>query len=923
MVAAAGIAVASAAALAFAVKSAGAFKEVGGEVLKLQRFTGGTAESMSKLRFAGQQSGVDADKLANSMKFLSRAVDGNKPAFEKYGIATVDAQGKTLPLDRILESTADKFKALPNGVEKTALAVQLFGRAGADMIPMLNRGGAGLRELGDQAKRYGLVLTNENLVAVKAATKAHREQAAAMQGLQVQVGQNVLPILTKLTKALGEGLLVVMPALSSVINATVVPALGLFVSGLSAVLRFVTAYPGPMKVLAGVIGAVLVPALVAWAAAQAAAIATSVVGFLATVASSAVAAAGSLRLMTGSLQAGNVALTATGAAALGVVAALGVLYLEWQRQKSAAKDWADKLVASAASPEEAVAKLREEQARLQKEMGGGVNVLGLHLRATDASAKKAAEAAQRYGEAGRAIEKLTVDQKASGDAATEVADEFTKQGLAVQTVGGQMNLTADQVTELATSMKIDLAQGAAGATEALTAQVQRLGVTSVAALKLADANRILGEWTKDATAKSAAFATALDQVVGTKIAMAATDRAYDDSLSALQQTAIDGAKEQADANRTVQSTIRGLTSATEARQSAEEALQAILNPTARTKEEANLGASDAQIGAQRATIAVRRAEEELAKLRSSGKATPDEIRSAELDLADARNNVVRAAERIADAQQRLNELTPAGIRGTKEYKDAAARLGDAQQGVADAQDANKKAVSDAKEIEQAHANRQRDLGPLVENVANATLDQAKNTYALTGSMVAAKAVIEGHVGNLQDVLEKLGLSKDQASELVGKYGLLPKDINTVIGITDQASGPLAALQAQFDAFQADPANAGAQGPSLFGPLGAGISRRAMGGVITRPEFALIGEAGPEVILPLSDPARMAALITQAGIGSMFSGGYTPGTGGTGGAGQKGTQVALTVSAPQDASVVAQAVQAARHVGWLIGSTGRP
>jgi len=917
MVAAAGIAVAGAAALAFAVKSAGAFKEVGGEVLKLQRFTGGTAESMSKLRFAAQQSGVDADKLANSMKFLSKAVDGNKPAFDKYGIATVDASGKTLAVDKILANAADKFKTLPNGAEKSALALQLFGRAGTDMIPMLNRGSAGLKELGDQAKKYGLVLTNENLVAVKAATKASREQAAAMQGLQVQVGQNVLPILTKLTQALSEGLLVVMPALSSVINATVVPALGLFVDVLAGVLRFVTAYPGPVKALAAAIGAFLVPALVAWAAAQAAAIATSVVGFLATVATSAVAAAGSVRLMTGSLQAGTVAMTGFGVATTAGLAILALAFLAWQRHKESLAAMSSEVVASSSSEKAAIGALRAEADRLDATFASTrpkVNRLTGDLDKNSKAAMKGAEAAEKMREDANALE---LKLAKAGVTAGEVADEFTKQGLAVQTVGGKMNLTADQVTELAAAMKIDLTKDTAGATEALTAQVQRLGITSVATLKLADANKVLGDWTKDATAKSSAFASALDAVVGTKIASAAADRAYNDSLSALQQNGVDGAKKLADANRTVQSTIRGLTSATEDRQAAEEDLQAILNPTARTKEEANLGASDAQIGVQRAALGVRRAEEELGKLRGSGKATPDEIRAAELDLADARNNVVRAAQRQADAQQRINELTPAGIRGTDEYKDAVARLGAAEQVEADAKDAKRNATADAEEIERDNLDRQRDLGPLVEAVAKATLDQANNTYALTGSMVAAKAVIDGHVGDLQRVLEKLGLSKDQAADLVGKYGLLPKDINTIIGITDNASGPLADLLKKFGV-DGIPSGGLGVGPLSILAGAPAATKRAAGGLITRPEVALIGEAGPEVVLPLSDPGRMAALIAQAGIGAMFNGGYTPGTGQTG----TTQNVTLHLDAPQDAGIVAQARLASQIVGWQLDRSGR-
>jgi phage-related protein len=46
---------------------------------------------------------------------------------------------------------------------------------------------------------------------------------------------------------------------------------------------------------------------------------------------------------------------------------------------------------------------------------------------------------------------------------------------------------------------------------------------------------------------------------------------------------------------------------------------------------------------------------------------------------------------------------------------------------------------------------------------------------------------------------------------------------------------------------------------------------ANGGVITRPTFGLLGEAGPEVVLPLNRPGRAAQLASAAGIGGGADG----------------------------------------------------
>lgn len=190
---------AATAVVGFGAKSIATFQSVGVEVLKIQRYTGDTAEKASDLRFAAQQSGIGVDQLAKGLGFLSKNLENAPQKFRDYGIATTDATGKTLSLHAQLLTVADRFKDMPNGAEKTAMALSLFGKAGADLLPMLNKGSAGLLALEKQTKSYGLELTGANLNAVKASREASRDLSAAWQGLQVQLGQQLIPKVTEMT----------------------------------------------------------------------------------------------------------------------------------------------------------------------------------------------------------------------------------------------------------------------------------------------------------------------------------------------------------------------------------------------------------------------------------------------------------------------------------------------------------------------------------------------------------------------------------------------------------------------------------------------------------------------------------------------------------------------------------------------------
>lgn len=196
------MAISGGAAVGFAAKTVSGFMDVGSETLKLQRYMGGTAEDASRLRFAAQQTGTDIDGLGKAMGIASKNIESGKDKFAQFGIATKDADGKTRSMNDILMDTADKFEKMPNGAEKTAMALQLFGRAGADMIPMLNRGSDGLKALEAETDKYGLVLSKDNLDAVKKAKEAQRELTAEWQGVEVQIGSRVLPAVSGLTGAL-------------------------------------------------------------------------------------------------------------------------------------------------------------------------------------------------------------------------------------------------------------------------------------------------------------------------------------------------------------------------------------------------------------------------------------------------------------------------------------------------------------------------------------------------------------------------------------------------------------------------------------------------------------------------------------------------------------------------------------------------
>lgn len=125
----------------------------------LARTSGMSVAASSELAFAASQVGMSTADLTKNIGFLARSLaslerdaDNAGNVFNRFGISVHDANGALLPTDEILGAVADRFQRMPDGVEKTALAMSIFGREGRAMIPLLNQGRAGLEKMGEKAK---------------------------------------------------------------------------------------------------------------------------------------------------------------------------------------------------------------------------------------------------------------------------------------------------------------------------------------------------------------------------------------------------------------------------------------------------------------------------------------------------------------------------------------------------------------------------------------------------------------------------------------------------------------------------------------------------------------------------------------------------------------------------------------------------
>lgn len=166
-----------------------------------------SVEALSSLAFAAELADVSFESLSKGVVKLSKnLVDAAaKPAgdtakaFKAIGVETTDSSGRLKDADTVLKEVADKFAGLKDGAGKTAIAVALFGRAGADLIPLLNAGGAALQKARDEAQQFGIVVSTTAARAAEQLNDNMTRLGKMVQGVFVQSLEAVLPTMAKLS----------------------------------------------------------------------------------------------------------------------------------------------------------------------------------------------------------------------------------------------------------------------------------------------------------------------------------------------------------------------------------------------------------------------------------------------------------------------------------------------------------------------------------------------------------------------------------------------------------------------------------------------------------------------------------------------------------------------------------------------------
>ena len=176
---------------------------------KQAQAAGVAVESLSALQYAASLSDVSNEELAASLAKLSKATreaatghGAQAEAFQKLGVSATDSSGRIRNADAVMTDIAAKFAQMQDGAEKTTLAQDLFGKSGARLIPLLNSGADGLKQMADEAQRLGVVLSTEAAKQTEEFNDNLTRLQTASKGFAQSIAGDMLPGLNRITQAM-------------------------------------------------------------------------------------------------------------------------------------------------------------------------------------------------------------------------------------------------------------------------------------------------------------------------------------------------------------------------------------------------------------------------------------------------------------------------------------------------------------------------------------------------------------------------------------------------------------------------------------------------------------------------------------------------------------------------------------------------
>lgn len=185
--------------LAGLVATSKAAIEIGSDLVDMSARTGTSIEALGELGHAAEMSGSSMTGLESGLRKMQKMLAGDDAAETLSDLGLSLSNIEELSTDKQFEAIADKIGAIENNAERTATAMKIFGKGGAELIPLMLEGADGIEALRQEARRLGLVMSTEDAQAAEGFGDQLDTLWKVIRMGVANVGSALIPTLSELT----------------------------------------------------------------------------------------------------------------------------------------------------------------------------------------------------------------------------------------------------------------------------------------------------------------------------------------------------------------------------------------------------------------------------------------------------------------------------------------------------------------------------------------------------------------------------------------------------------------------------------------------------------------------------------------------------------------------------------------------------
>lgn len=217
--------------------------------------TGTSTDAVQRLGFVVEQNKGSMRDLEQALVQLGIRAENNEKAFEKWGITVQDATGKTRPVEQLFLDVADRIQGATTQSERMAIAMDLMGRSGQELIPTLQLGGDEI----DRIAKNAAVMREESVKAITETSDALGRfkldtlvtigniLGAIRGGDMAAALEEVFAVLDRIAETLGKGFVMALGVLTTGLAQAAAWFANMFIENITRALELIPGIGGSLR----------------------------------------------------------------------------------------------------------------------------------------------------------------------------------------------------------------------------------------------------------------------------------------------------------------------------------------------------------------------------------------------------------------------------------------------------------------------------------------------------------------------------------------------------------------------------------------------------------------------------------------------------------------------------------------------------